>query len=605
MRRRLSLIALLLASLLVSLAPAASQTAGRPGASKEPLAGWDDFVNKALHDWKVPGLAMAVVRGDDVLLARGYGDRDLAGKLPVTPRTLFAIGSATKAFTTFLLATLVDEGKLDWETPVAQYIPGFKLMDPMASERMNAVDLVTHRSGLPRHDALWYNATLSRTEMVERLRWLEPSKDFRTDYQYNNLMFLTAGYLAERITGGTWEEAIRTRIFAPLGMKKSNFSVADSERSPDFALPYQERDDKVLLMEFRDITNMGPAGSLNSTAEDLIPWLKVHLNGGKLGEKAVISPTSLAFLHTPRMETGTRQTEPEVVPGGYALGWSTDIYRGVQRVYHGGAIDGFSALAMLVPSEKLGIVVLANKDGSRLPDILARHALDRLLGFPAKDWNAEGLAKRVKRRDLEKEGEAKKGTVRKRGTHPAHPLAEYAGEYEHPAYGILRIAEKGRGLEMTYNRITTPMEHWHYEVWNGIRKEGEKADNTFENFRIQFLTDFDGEVSGVAAPMEPKVKDIVFARRPDARLSDPAFLARLAGTYELGPQTAVFAVQGSSLVLEVDGRKQPDLIPYRNDRFILKGASGYSVTFTLGAAGRATEATFIQPEGVYTAKRKD
>ncbi|MGE5345057.1 MAG: serine hydrolase, partial [Acidithiobacillales bacterium] len=601
----LPLTALLLAVLLVSTASAPSPAAGPAVSPKDPLAGWDEFVNRAIGEWKVPGLAMAIVRGDDVLLLKGYGLRDVERRLPVTPGTLFAIVSATKAFTTFVLATLVDEGKLDWDTPVGQYIPGFRMWDPMASERMNAVDLVTHRSGLPRHDALWYNATLSRKELVERLRWLEPSKDFRTDFQYNNLMFLTAGYLAERITGRTWEEAVRARIFEPLGMTESNFSVAAAQKSPDVALPYRERDEKILPMDFRDITDMGPAGSINSSARDLVPWLKVHVNGGRLGEKAVISPATMAFLHTPQMETGVKQTEPEVVPGGYALGWFTDIYRGVQRVHHGGNIDGFSALVMLVPSERLGLAILSNKNASPLPGILARHAIDRLCGFPPRDWNAEGLAKRVKGREFEKEGEAKKGTVRKPGTHPAHPLAEYAGEYEHPAYGILEISVKGSGLEMTYNRITTPMEHWHYEVWSGLRVEGEKADNTFENFRIEFLTDFDGEVSGVAAPMEPTVKDIVFTRRPDAQLSDPAFLARLAGAYEMGPQTAVFTVQGSVLVLEVDGRRQPDLLPYRNGRFVLKGASGYSVRFTLGATGHASEAVFVQPDGVFTAKRKD
>ncbi len=605
MRRQFSLIFLLLLALLLAKTPAISQAAGSTASPNDPLAGWDDFVNRAIGEWKVPGLAMAIVRGDEVLLLKGYGLRDVERKLPVTPRTLFAIGSATKAFTTFVLATLVDEGKLAWDTPVAQVIPGFRMWDPMATERMNAVDLVTHRSGLPRHDALWYNSTLSRKELVERLRWLEPSKDFRTDFQYNNLMFLTAGYLAERITGRTWEEAVRARIFGPLGMTDSNFSVAASQKSPDFALPYQERDEKVLTMDFRDITDMGPAGSINSSARDLIAWLKVHVNGGRLGGKTVISPTTMAFLHTPQMETGVKQTEPEVVPGGYALGWFTDIYRGVQRVHHGGNIDGFSALVMLVPSEKIGIAILSNKNASPLPGILARHAIDRLCGFPSKDWNAEGLAKRIKGRELEKEGEAKKGSVRKPGTHPAHPLAEYAGEYEHPAYGILRIGLKGSGLEMTYNRITTPMAHWHYEVWSGLKVEGPKADNTFENFRIEFLTDFDGEVSAVAAPMEPKVKDIVLTRRPDAELSDPAFLARLAGTYELGPQTAVFTVQGSTLILEVDGRRQPNLLPYRNHRFVLKGASGYSVRFNLGAAGRATEAVFVQPDGVYTAPRKD
>ncbi len=492
--------------------PPAAPAPGAPAAPKpsaDPLAGWDEFVNKALADWRVPGVAMAVVKDDKVLLLKGYGFRDAEKKLPVTDRTLFAIGSATKAFTTFVMGTLADEGRLDWQAPVTRYIPDFRLKDPVATERMNSVDLVTHRSGLPRHDALWYNATLSRKEMVERLRWLEPSKDFRTDFQYNNLMFLTAGYIAERITGQSWEETVRARIFVPLGMTSCNFSVAESQKTSDFALPYEERVDGFHRMEFRNVSNVGPALSINASAQDLVPWLRVHLNGGK----SVVSPGTIAFLHTPQMETGVKQTEPEIVPGGYALGWFTDVYRGVQRIFDGGDIDGFTALVLLVPSEKIGIAILANEDHTPLPQLLARHAIDRLLGFSPRDWSAEGLARQTKRRDLAKEGAAKTAMVRKIGTKPAHPIADYVGEYEHPAYGTLRIAQTAAGLEMTYNRIVTPMEHWQYEVWKGLRKDGEKTDNTFENFRIQFLTDFDGEVSGVAAPMELKVKDIVFTRR--------------------------------------------------------------------------------------------
>lgn len=583
-------------------APAAP--AAVPAAKADPLAGWDAFVEKAQADWKVPGAAMVIVKGNDVLLLRGYGVRDLEKKLPVTPQTLFAIGSATKAFTTFVMGTLVDEGKLDWNAPVSAYVPGFRLKDPVASERMTPTDLVTHRSGLPRHDALWYNATLSRKEMVERLRYLEPSKDFRTDFQYNNAMFLTAGFLVEQVTGTTWEEAVRARVFVPFAMSGANFSVLDSQKAPDFALPYEERDDKVQRMEFRNITNVGPAGSINASAADLAPWLKVHLNGGALDGKKIVSPLTIDNLHTPRMETGAKQTEPEVVPGGYALGWFTDIYRGVQRVHHGGNIDGFSALVVLVPAEKIGIGILVNQDGSALPGLLARHALDRLLGLPPKDWSAERLAKRAQMKTAEKEAKSKKAEVRKAGTTPAHPVEEYAGEYENRGYGSLKVARTADGLAMTYNGITTPLEHWHYETWSGLEIKGEKADNTFENFRFMFGTDKEGEVSSVAAPMEPAVADIVFTRRPDAVLTDPGYLVKLAGTYELGPQKVVFTVMGSALVMEVEGRRQPDLLPYTNNRFRLKGSSGITIQFILDAKRNAVEARILQPKGVYTAKRK-
>ncbi|HSB35589.1 MAG TPA: DUF3471 domain-containing protein, partial [Thermoanaerobaculia bacterium] len=283
--------------------------------------------------------------------------------------------------------------------------------------------------------------------------------------------------------------------------------------------------------------------------------------------------------------------------------WFTDVCRGVQRVHHGGAIDGFSALVVLAPAEKIGMAILVNKDGSPLPGLLARHALDRLLGLPEKDWSAERLAKRQQMKAVEKEAKSRKAEVRKTGTKPAHPVSEYAGDYEHPGYGVLKVTRAGSGLSMTYNAITTPLEHWHYETWSGLEVKGEKADNTFENFRITFVTDREGEVSGVAAPMEPAVADIVFARQADAVLTDPAHLARLAGTYELGAQKIVFTVKGRSLVMEVEGRAQPDLLPYTNNRFRLKGSSGITIQFVLDAKGHAVETKILRPEGVYRAKR--
>ena len=576
-------------------------------SAKTPLAGFDAWVDAERAKWNVPGVSVAIVRGNETLLAKGYGLRDREKSLPATGKTVFAIGSCTKAFTTFTMGTLVDEGRLEWQKPVRTWMPEFALKDPVASERMTPVDLVTHRSGMPRHDLLWYNADASRKEMVGRLRDLEPNKDFRTDFQYNNAMFLTAGYLVERITGKSWEDAVRERIFAPLGMTSANFSVADSQKAPDFALPYEEREDKVQRLEFRNITNVGPAGSINASVEDLAAWMRVHLNGGKLGDKKILNASTVADLHTPVMETGRRISplDPDVIPGGYALGWFTDTYRGFRRVQHGGNIDGFSALVVLVPQQKVGVAILVNMNGSGFPNVVARHALDRLLGLPPKDWSAERLGWKKQGRDVEKEGQAKKATARKEGTKPVHAMAEYAGEYEHPSYGVLKVAEAAGSLSMTYNAITTPLEHWHYEVWNGKKIEGEKADNTFEDMRLLFRTGFSGEVEAVEAPFEPAVANTVFTRRGDARLADPAYLARFVGTYALGISKFAFFVKGNELVLEVNGQKQPQLVPDRSDRFALKGASGFSITFVSDPTGKVTEMKLVQPDGVYTAKRAE
>lgn len=591
--------------LAVLLAATSGVAASPPPGARTPPASFDAWVDAERAKWNVPGVAVAIVRGDEILLARGYGLRDREKSLPATGNTVFAIGSCTKAFTTFTMATLVDEGRLEWQKPVRTWMPEFALKDPVASERMTPVDLVTHRSGMPRHDLLWYNADASRKEMVGRLRDLDPNKDFRTDFQYNNAMFLTAGYLVERITGKSWEDAVRERIFVPLGMASANFSVADSQRAPDFALPYEERDDTVRRLEFRNITNVGPAGSINASVEDLAAWMRVHLNGGKLGEKKLLNASTVADLHTPVMETGRRISplDPDVIPGGYALGWFTDTYRGFRRVQHGGNIDGFSALVVMVPQQKVGVAILVNMGGSGFPNVVARHALDWLLGLPAKDWSAERLGWKKQGRDVEKEGQAKKTTARKEGTKPVHSMAEYAGVYEHPSYGVLKVAEAAGSLSMTYNAITTPLEHWHYEVWNGKKIEGEKADNTFEDMRLLFRTGFSGEVDAVEAPFEPAVANIVFARKGDARLSDPAYLARFVGTYLLGVSRFTFFVKGSELVFEVNGQKQPQLVPDRNDRFTLKGAAGFSMEFVSNSNGKVTEMKLVQPDGVYALKR--
>ena len=510
-RRRLALSLLIVLALSVTAVGQAPVPAPLP---KDPLAGWDEFVNKALVDWKVPGVAIAVVHGGEILLLKGYGWRDPEGTLPVTPKTLFPVGSATKAFTTFVMGQLAEEGKLDWNAPISRYIPGFRLKDPFASERINAVDLVTHRSGLPRHDALWFHATLSRAELVGRLRWLDPSKDFRTDFQYSNLTYVVAGLAVEKIVGTSWEEAVRARVFGPLGMTSSNFSIRDLWKSPDFALPTEERDGKLLRMEFRDVTIVGPALAINSSAADLVPWLTVQAGDGSLHGRRIVSEATLADLHRPRMETGAPRTEAEVVPGGYALGWFTDTYRGFQRLYHGASVDGFSAVVVLIPEKKLGMALLANRNGTLLPSLLARHLTDRLLGLAPREWNAERLAQRDPSREAGREAASRRAGVRRAGTKPAHPLEEYTGGYEDPGYGVLGIAKDGDRLSMTYNGITTPMEHWHDETWSGVKPVGADADDTFENFRITFLADGTGGVTAVAAPMEPAVADVVFRRRP-------------------------------------------------------------------------------------------
>lgn len=570
--------------------------------AKADLADYRPFVEKMIADWKVPGLALAVVKGGEVVYAQGFGYRDVESKSPVTADTLFAIGSSSKAFTTFVLGTLVDEGKLAWDKPVRDYLPGFEMYDSRTSQTITPRDLVTHRSGLPRHDALWYNnKTMSRADLVSRLRYLEPNETLRAKWQYNNLMFLTAGYLAEQLTGRSWEEAVRSRIFAPLGMTRSNFSVADSQKDPDHAEPYDEREEKIVKIPFRDITTIGPAGSINSSVREMAEWVKLHLSDGKVGGRLVVQPGTLADLHAPAMVMGAIPDRTELSAPSYALGWMVDYYRGHLRVEHGGNIDGFSALVTLLPNDDLGLVILTNLNGTGVPERLVRHSIDRLLHLTPIDWNGEAVAKRDGAKKANDEAKAKKASVRKTGTKPSHPLADYAGDYEHPGYGVLKVAVAGDHLDATYNDIQTPLEHWHYEVWNGT---GKGTDPAMEDLKFLFQGDMRGNVAAVAVQLEPSVKDIVFQKKADPRLSDPDYLKRYEGEYELPDLVVKIAVVGPGLVVRIAGQPEYHLESALGGEFQLKEVSVVTVRFEEDTKGNVTALVLNQPQGVFTAKRK-
>ncbi len=567
------------------------------------LEGFDAIAEKALTDFKVPGLAIAVVKDGRIIYAKGFGRRDVDKELPVTPHTLFAIGSCTKAFTTFVMGTLVDEGKLQWDTPVRTYLPGFRMSDPIATESITPRDLVTHRSGLPRHDMVWYNAKLTGKDLVKRLAHFEATEPLRSKFQYNNLMFVLAGYLVETIDGRPWEEAVRKRIFEPLGMTASNFSVRDSQKADDFARPYDELEGKVRVIPFRDISNVGPAGSINSSVAEMARWVAVHTHGGKLDGKSIISPAVLAELHTPQMTTGQPSDKKEISPGAYALGWSVNTYRGHRRVHHGGAIDGFTAETCLFPDDGMGLVVLTNKDGTPLPGLIARHASDRLLGLASIDWLAEGLDRRTKGLEAEKAAKTKKDTVRRPGTHPAHPLEEYAGDYEHAGYGPLQIEVHDGRLVSVYNGIRATLDHWHYEVFNAPKADNDPALAELD-LRLQFRTNFKGYVDAVAVPLEPSVEPIVFLKQPDKKLSDPDYLKRFEGQYELPGRTLTIRLQGHVLMLEEKGAQPVELIPDRDDGFNLKRRVGLSLRFVTDDQGKVKELALSTPGGVFSARRK-
>jgi CubicO group peptidase (beta-lactamase class C family) len=554
--------------------------------------------------WNVPGLAVAVVVDGNPVFLRGFGMRDRERKLPVTSDTLFSIASATKAFTTFAMAQLVDEGTLNWELPVRSYIPWFQMHDPVLSERLTALDLVTHRSGLPRHDALWYNTSRSRTDLVHQLRHLELSAGLRQRFQYNNLMFVTAGYLIEVLGGKSWERAIAERIFAPLKMKRAQFSVAASQRDRDHAEAYrEEKDGAIRHIPQRNVDAIGPAGSINASIGDLVPWLQVHLGDGTVEGRRLIAATSLRMLHTSQMTLPTAEADDEVLPIGYAPGWFVDSYRGVTRVHHGGNLDGMSAMVMLVPEHRLGIAILANLERTRLRDVIPKIVIDRVLGLVPRGWSDEELAKRRAQTSEVRDAGANKQRSRKPNAPPAHPLLDYVGDYEHPGYGVATVsaAADGKSLRLSYNGLDAPLQHWHFESWRCGRNE---SDPALEDTQLMFETSYDGEVAGLQLGLEPNVADIRFLRRPDRQLINPRFLRRLVGRYRLATSTVDIELRGTTLVLAIERQPVRALTPRRGTSFAIEGVSGQSVSFEVPGSGSASALTLEVPEGRFTAKRQ-
>lgn len=563
------------------------------------LKGFSEFINKTMKEWNVPGLAISIVKDGKVIFSEGFGFRDVKKGLKVTPRTLFAIGSCSKAFTATTMGILVDEGKLDWDKPVREYLPSFKLKDPFASEGMTPRDLVCHRSGLPRHDLMWYNSSATRKELFDRLRYLEPSKDFRTVFQYQNLMFMTAGYMVGQIMRTTWEEFVQKRILEPSGMNDSNFSVEDSKKAQDFALPYAERNEKVVEIPFRNIDTVGPAGSINSNVTDMAKWVLLNLNKGKVGEKQIISDTSLKEIHSPQMISSQSIMYDEQFYSSYGMGWAITAYRGHLLLTHGGGIDGFTALVSLMPRDNFGLVILTNGGGNPVPSIVAYNVYDRLLGLDQVDWN-----KRIKERMDKAKAEAEKAKKekdkdRKLNTNPSHPIEDYTGDFEHPGYGAVSIQKEGEQLKGVFNSIEFKMKHYHYDVFEF---HNELLDTPM---KVSFSTDVKGNIHSLAIKLDSAVEEIVFTRMPPKTMQEKSFLEKFVGEYELEGMTVTIRLNGKdTLFLSVPGQPEYELVPYKGTEFSLKNLTGFSIEFILDKSGAVTGAKVVQPNGVLTAKKK-
>ena len=557
------------------------------------------LIAEAMDEWKIPGLAIAVVQNGELALVRAYGLRDVEAGLKATTDTQFLIGSVTKSFTSTGLALLVDERRLDWKKPVRDYIPEFRLHDAVATDRITVRDLLCHHSGLPRHDWIWIPGDLSPAQMLAAMRYLEPSDDIRSSYQYLNLGYLIASMVAERVSGQSWTEFTRARLTDRLRMNVT-FTVEDLAAAADAAMPYTMDGDTRLRAPLWPISATA-AGGINTSIASFANWLRFHLDKGEFEGQRLLSPILIQQLQTPRVHISASEFA-EYGDTHYGLGFRVHSYRGERVVWHGGGWGGWSTLMKMLPDRGVGVAVFTNRTQSMAPEILANYVFDRACGkepIPWLDRLRERRRKFVAQLDIDRQ--ARKAT-RRLNTRPSHDLADYAGDYEHPGYGRITITHDEGTLRWTYRGMSEPLAHRHYDTF----ELPEAPDRLLpDRLTISFSTDREGNIASLAAPFEPLVKDIVFARIAAGDCTNPAFRQRCTGTFIRQGITTVIVGQDNDgqLTLTVGSQPTYKLIPYQGRTFAIAEFVGFRAEFCRGADGTVDEMIFHQPNGAFAARR--
>lgn len=431
----------------------------------------DQYIGDAVTAWETPGVAVGIVDGDSLLFAKGYGTRTLGTDAPVDAQTLFAVASNSKAFTAALMGMLVDEGALDWDDRVIDYLPDFRLHDPWITHHMTIRDLLTHRSGLPTFggDHLWIGNDLSQDEIIDRLPHLEPTGAFRADFQYQNLMYHAAGEVIEAVTGQTWDALVHERILDPLGMTRSITTVDTLDAVPNVADAHEVVNDALQVVDYDDVDAIVAAAGLNSTVEDMSRWMRLTMHGGHLEGDTLLQPATARAMQTIQMPLPVSTWSAENLERhfyGYGLGWFISDYKGEKMVSHSGGLTGMISLQTLLPDRGLGVIVLTNRAPNRLPWALTYRILDAFLNEPARDWSTEYLERQRAAEARSDSAEAALRESRVADAPMSLPLERYAGTYANPLSGEATVRLEDDRLVFDYNpRHVGDLEPWHFDTF--------------------------------------------------------------------------------------------------------------------------------------------
>jgi CubicO group peptidase (beta-lactamase class C family) len=537
-----------------------------PDISKR-LEGFDAYMEQTLKDWNTPGVGVGIVVNDKLVFAKGYGYRDYEKKLPFTPKTLEPIASNSKLFTAVAAGMLVEEGKLTWDKPVRESVPTIQFYNDQLNNNVTLRDMLSHRTGVTRHDLIWFKSTFTRKELFEKLKYLEPQEPMRETFLYNNLMFSAVGQIIELKSGKTWEQFVRERIFAPLEMNTTTYTIADMVKQPDYGVPFREKRDSFELYKipyYEDTEGVAPAGAIISNIDELSQWLIALMNDGKYNGKQVLPASVLKATIQPAIGLPNTLGEAlgywELLNPAYGMGRETASYRGKLLTFHGGDLPGFHSQVSFLPNDKIGVIVFVISDHSAaLYNIISYNVYERLLGMDQTPWSQRRLQQRLAGKKAGTEARAKAGADRVPNTKPSHALAEYAAEYENPAYGILKIGLQGDQLQFGFHEFRFPMSHFHYDRFDT------PDDEQYGKFSVNFRTNPQGDVNDAVISLDEA--EAVFTRKPPTL--DAKLLEKLAGTY-MTPTKVKFEVQyrpGAGLALAFPGAPPQKLIPIKGLQF--------------------------------------
>ncbi len=459
-----------------------------------------------MEEWKIPGLAIGVIQNDSVIFLKGFGFRDIDKKLPVTPQTLFGIASISKTFTAAAVGILCDERKLGWNTPIIKYLPDFRLYDEYATFHATPRDLLSHRTGLSSYsDLMVYVWPYERDEIYRRLRYLKPSLSFRGWHQYSNVSFVTAATIIGEVSGGSWEDFVEKRIFKPLGMTHSNFDL-QIKNVEDFSYPYKYENGQYVKLPFRDRPASNPSGGINSSAGEMVNWLKLCLNKGQFDNQQIISSTSCYVIQCPLIltyYTDEKHWAPLIFS---ALGWNFQTYLGRPLLTKGGIIDGFSGYISYMPQEKIGIVILANnRSAYGLTNYLSYYIYDQLLNLNEFPWDKIIEYEKPKYKESSEKSSEK---LQAKSEKMLYPLEKYTGSYEDEAYGKVAVYVENGELRLNFNtHLIWPLEYCFCNVF--------KSEFSGAPVRVEFSLDLKGNVKSLEVEIEGTDLNIIFKKISD------------------------------------------------------------------------------------------